>query len=241
MKSCVALRHVAFEDLGAFAEPLKRAGYQVSYRDAGVDSLKDLDPDLLIVLGGPIGVYDEAIYPVLSEEIALLTDRLKARRPTMGICLGAQLIARALGARVYPSGIKEIGVLPISLSAAGQKSCLAPFAEDPLALHWHGDTFDLPAGATLLASTPACAHQAFSLGRSIIAFQFHPEAGARGFERWLIGHGLEIASAGLSVPALRADMARHGAALEAKAARTLALWLDGLVVAEASTLPIAGL
>jgi GMP synthase (glutamine-hydrolysing) len=104
----------------------------------------------------------------------------------MGICLGAQLIARAAGARVYPSGVKEIGFAPITLTEAGCDSCLAAFADDPLTLHWHGDTFDLPEGATLLASTPGCRNQAFSLGPTVIGFQFHPEAGGPGFERWLI-------------------------------------------------------
>jgi len=112
MKTAAVIRHVHFEDLGTFEEPLTRAGYEFQYYDAGVHGLPATDPastDLLIILGAPVGVYDEDKYPFLRDEIDLLTTRLKADRPAFGICLGAQLIARALGAKVYPSAIKEIG------------------------------------------------------------------------------------------------------------------------------------
>ncbi len=199
--------------------------------DVGVDDLSVLDPlapDLLVVLGGPIGVYEESAYPFLTAELAQIARRMEAGRPTLGLCLGAQLMARAAGARVYPSGVKEIGFAPIRLTEAGRASCLAPFAERPIALHWHGDTFDLPSGATLLASTDACAHQAFSLGPNLIGFQFHPEAGGPGFERWLIGHTAELAAARIDVPALRADAARYGPELARKAEAVLTAWLAGL-------------
>lgn len=231
MMSTTVLRHVPFEDLGAFAPVLERRGGTHHVYDIGVDALGTLDPtgpDLLIVLGGPIGVYEEEIYPFLAEETALIARRIEADRPTLGICLGAQLIASALGARVYPSGAKEIGFAPITLTEAGRASCLASFADDPVTLHWHGDTFDLPAGAMLLASTHACTNQAFALGPNVIGFQFHPEAGGPGFERWLIGHAVELSAAGIDVPRLRADAARHGAGLARKAEAVLTRWLEGL-------------
>jgi GMP synthase (glutamine-hydrolysing) len=227
--STIVLRHVPFEDLGAFAPAMAQRGGPLAMYDAGVDDLRSVDPvqpDLLIVLGGPIGVYEEAIYPFLADETAMIARRIEANRPTLGICLGAQLIAKAAGAKVYPSGVKEIGFAPIALTEAGRSSCLASFAAEPMTLHWHGDTFDLPAGATLLASTDACRNQAFALGPNIIGFQFHPEAGGPGFERWLIGHAVELAAAGIDVAALRADAVRYGSALARKAETVLTTWLD---------------
>lgn len=233
MKSAVAIRHVGFEDLGAFAPALREAGYQVHYWDIGEQELWTLEPvrtDLLIVLGGPIGAYEDAVYPFLKEEIDLLEQRLAANRPTLGVCLGAQLIARAAGARVYPSGAKEIGFAPITLTEAGRSSCLAPFMDAPMTLHWHGDTFDLPAGAERLASTDLCENQAFAMGPNIVGFQFHPEASAKGFEKWLVGHAAELAAAKIDVPGLRADAQRYGAELERKAQAVLSAWLGGLEV-----------
>jgi GMP synthase (glutamine-hydrolysing) len=233
MKSAIAIRHVGFEDVGAFAAPLRDAGYAIAYRDIGTGDLDAPEiavADLLVVLGGPIGVYEESAYPFLGQEIQILEKRLAASRPTLGICLGAQLIARAAGARVYPSGIREIGFAPITLTDAGRESCLAPFAEAPVTLHWHGDTFDLPDGATLLASTEGCLHQAFSLGSNVIGFQFHPEAGAGNFEAWLVGHAAELAAAKIDVPTLRSQAQSHGAALAQKAERVATQWLSGLTL-----------
>lgn len=231
MKSAVAIRHVGFEDLDAFAPALRAAGYSLRYWDIGEQALSTLEPvetDLLIVLGGPIGAYEEDVYPFLREELGILERRLEAGRPTMGICLGAQLIARAAGAKVFPSGAKEIGFAPIAVIDAGHASCLAPFAEEPMTLHWHGDTFELPRGAERLASTELCENQAFSMGPNVIAFQFHPEASARNIETWLIGHAVELAAAGVDIPKLRADAERYGAELERKADCVAADWLKQL-------------
>ena len=228
-RTCLAIRHLAFEDLGAFAPTLERRGYALRYVEAGVDDLRALDSsraDLVIVLGGPIAVYDDAAYPWLRDEIQWIKARIEADRPTMGICLGAQLIAAAAGARVFPASVKEIGFAPITLSAQGLTSCLAPYADAPNTLHWHGDTFDLPEGANLLASTPSCVNQAFSLGRKIIGFQFHPEAGGPGFERWLIGHALELSHEGIDVAALRRDAKIYAPDIARTAAEALGLWLD---------------
>ena len=150
----------------------------------------------------------------------------KAALATLGICLGAQLIARALGADVYPGGRKEIGWSELQLSPAGLQSPLRHLAGVPV-LHWHGDTFDLPAGAELLASSALYPHQAFRVGPNILGLQFHPEALTREFERWLIGHGGELASAGLDVPTLREQARQHGPALERAGQALLRDWVAG--------------
>ncbi len=230
MKRALALRHVPFEDLGCFEQVLANRGFDVAYLEAPQDDLSALSrtpPDLLVVLGGPIGVYDTGDYPFLAEEIRLLEGRLSQRLPTLGLCLGAQLMARALGARVYPTGGKEIGWAPVRLTDAGRASCLAPLAEDGVAvLHWHGDTFDLPEGATRLASTDFCENQAFSFGPEALALQFHLEATASGLESWFVGHTCEIAATpGISVAELRSDTVRHAERTQAIGAACLETWL----------------
>lgn len=230
MKTALAIRHVPFEDLGVFQPALARRGYAVRYAEAGEAVPDDRHEDLVIVLGAPISANDEARYPFLSQELALIERRLKRGAAIMGVCLGAQLLARTLGARVYPGSRKEIGVAPIRLTPDGRDSCLAPFDGDPLALHWHGDTFDMPRGAALLASSELTPHQAFSFGPNAIGFQFHPEVQAARFERWLVGHACELDQAGIDVPALRTAMRDHGAALEAKGMRVLDIWLENLDV-----------
>lgn len=228
MAKCVAVKHVGFEDLGAFHAALEARGYHCDMRQAGIDPLDDLEnADLLIILGGPIGVNDVASYPFLKQERALIEARLRADRPLMGICLGAQLIAQAAGARVAPGRV-EIGFSPITLTESGRRSCLSPFADDPMTLHWHGDRFDLPAGARRLASTPFCENQAFDLGPRVIGFQFHPEADARRLEPWLIGHAVELQKHGVSPAALRAEADAIGDRLALKGRTVVGQWLDGL-------------
>jgi GMP synthase (glutamine-hydrolysing) len=230
-KTAIAIRHVDFEDLGALDDALCRHGYAVRYCEAGVDNIGEVDPlapDLIIVLGGPIGAYQELDYPFLAQELALLERRLAAARPTLGICLGAQLMARALGARVYPAPAKEIGWGELQLSEAGRKGPLRYFTGVPV-LHWHGDTFDLPEGAALLASTANCPNQAFGLGHQVLACQFHPEISGRGFERWLVGHAVEIASAqGISPGLLRRDTERFAPQAARRGEACLSEWLAAL-------------
>lgn len=227
MKTALVLRHLAFEDAGLFAAPLRERGYTLREVDAGVNAAPaELESaDLLVVCGGPIGVYETDRYPYLLDEIDALRRRLQARRPTLGLCLGAQLMAAALGAGVYPGGRKELGWAPLQLSAAGQASPLGVLGTQPV-LHWHGDTFDLPQGATLLASTAPYPHQAFSHGPHALALQFHVEADWRRIEQWLIGHTGELAAAGIDVNALRAASQQHGPALQTLAGELIGRWLD---------------
>lgn len=228
MPSTVALRHVPFEDLGLLAPLLANRGHALRYVDVPVGGLETVDPlapELLVVLGGPIGVYENHSYPFIDAEVALIEKRLASGRPLLGICLGSQLIAKALGARVYPAGVKEIGWAPIELTAEGRASCLRRL-EDTAVLHWHGDTFDLPAGARRLASTRICANQAFSYGASALALQFHAESAGIALEAWFVGHTAEIsASQGISVKGLRADTERCTPGIERAGTACFADWL----------------
>ncbi len=230
MKTAIAIRHVYFEDLGTLAPLLHSAGYSVTYVDVDDSALAALDPlaaDLVVVLGGPLGVYQTDEYPFLLDEIRLLEARLAANRPTLGICLGSQLIAAALGAKVAPSGHSEIGFSRLALNAAGAESPLRHLADVDV-LHWHGDTFAIPEGGTLLAATPLCAHQAFSRGPNILALQFHPEPDAADLERWLIGYAGDLASAKLDPRVFRKAAARHCPPLRSAAAKMLDDWIAGL-------------
>lgn len=228
MKTAVAIRHLAFEDLGLIEPWLQRRGWRTVTYDAGVDDLRTIDlaqADLLVVLGGPIGAHDDALYPFLADEVDLIRRRLDSARPLLGICLGAQLMARALGAAVAPMGHKEIGFSPLSLTLQGSSSPLARIGTQPV-LHWHGDQFELPAGCTSLATTPACPHQAFMVGEHAMAWQFHLEVDAARIEQWLIGHAGELQQDGIDIAALRQAAAQHRSGLAQALDAVLTDWLD---------------
>lgn len=230
MKTAIAIRHVPFEDLGNLEPVLRTHGYHIEYREAGLYPLADIDRgvDLLVVLGGPIGAYEEEIYPFIRDELLLLENRLKQDRPTLGICLGAQLMARALGARVYPGSGKEIGWKPLTLTWAAGASPLK-YLDGAHVLHWHGDTFDLPNGALHLAATAAYANQAFTWGKRGLALQFHSEVATPPLERWYIGHACEIAGTkGVSVASLRADATRFAPPLQSRAIAFWGSWLSAV-------------
>jgi GMP synthase (glutamine-hydrolysing) len=215
-RSAVALRHVAFEDVGLMSAVLGAAGWTISYRDAATAYLDDpaiSAADLLIVLGGPIGVYDNASYPFLMQDVAILRSRLAQNLPTLGICLGCQLMAHALGARVFPGSAKEIGWGTRQLTEAGLRSCLGGLAPDAAVLHWHGDTFDLPDGTTRLASTAGCQNQAFTRRHNVLALQFHLDADPGRLEEWYVGHAVELSAAGIAVADLRAATYRVASGL----------------------------
>lgn len=226
------VQHLAFEDLGSFEAVWRERGHPMRVVQAGVDDVGSAirQAEWLVVLGGPIGVYEADRYPFLTDEIDALRERLAARRVTLGICLGAQLMAAALGARVYPGGRKEIGWSTLQLSPAGLDSPLQHLQGVPV-LHWHGDTFDLPPETELLASSAVYPHQAFRLGRNILALQCHPEVLTHQFERWLIGHASELASAGLEVSTLRAEALVHGPCLERAAQALVQEWVAELLMA----------
>lgn len=171
------LQHVAFEGPGSIQAWLDQRDARVSRTryDQSAD-LPDIDAvDLVIAMGGPMSVNDEAELPWLAEEKRFIRRAIDRGKAVVGICLGAQLIASALGARVYAGPAKEIGWLDVErveTAAAG----VFRFPDRLSAFHWHGETFDLPQGATLLASSAGCAHQAFQFGPRVIGLQFHLES-----------------------------------------------------------------
>lgn len=229
MKTAIAIRHVRFEDLGTLGPLLSRRGYDVDYRDAGIDDLAGIDlerTDVLVILGGPIGVGDASAYPFLSSELALIGRRLASRLPTLGICLGAQLMAYALGAKVHPMGNKEIGFGPLRLTEYGHSSVLSAMAPNTPVLHWHGDMFDVPQDAKLLAASGGCPHQAFAVDHYALGLQFHLEADLRVIEQWLIGHAGELSAAGVLPSTLRGLARENAGALHRASAAVFGRWLD---------------
>jgi GMP synthase (glutamine-hydrolysing) len=235
---CIALYHLRFEDLGTFAAPLADAGYEVNYRHAGAAPLTEAEwrgTDLIVVLGGPIGVNDTALYPWLAGEIRGLKQRLELGLPTLGICLGAQLMAAALGGRIErregSSGAPqaEIGWSPLNLAdSAGPLQHLRGIP----VLHWHGDNIVPPAAAVTSAATEHTPCQAFAVGKHALGLQFHAEFDPDALEEWLTGHTVELRHAGIDLQRLRADTRRHGAGLAMAGDALLRDWLAGLSVAE---------
>lgn len=218
-KTVNVIRHLAFEDLGSFTAVLQAKDIEVNYFEAGYDDLSQIDAlsdELLVILGGPISVNDGEMFPFIVTELDLLRQRIAADKPTLGICLGAQLIASALGADVYSGESKEIGWYPLNLTEAGKNSALRYLdAVHCSMLHWHGETFDLPDGAVLLASSERYENQAFRYGENILALQFHPEITQRSMEKWFIGHIGEIMQTeGVSVAQLRRESQRFANQLE---------------------------
>jgi GMP synthase (glutamine-hydrolysing) len=234
MRTAVAIRHVDFEDLGLLAPLLARHGFTTSYLDATTtngDAWRSArDADLLVVLGGPIGVADLDGYPFLRTELELIGERLADDRPTLGICLGAQLLAVACGGSVRAGSAAEIGYAPVTLTDAARGSVLEPLEDVPV-LHWHGDVISTPPELPPLASTPICENQAFARGANVLALQFHLEADGASVERWLVGHAYELATRDVSVTGLRRDAAAYGAQLASRAQDVFAAWLSGLTFA----------
>ncbi len=170
-------QHVPFEGLGSIGSWLESRGASVTdtrfFEEFALPPVNDVD--LLIVMGGPMSVNDESVYPWLSDEKRFIKEAILRGKSVLGVCLGAQLIANAMGARVYPNAEKEIGWLPIHRVHNPRAGDAFQFPKDSVVFHWHGETFDLPPGAIRLARSEACENQAFQLGRNAIGLQFHLE------------------------------------------------------------------
>ncbi|HYJ13994.1 MAG TPA: gamma-glutamyl-gamma-aminobutyrate hydrolase family protein [Candidatus Limnocylindria bacterium] len=189
MRKLLVCQHVPHEILGTLNPMLKHAGFRIRYVNFGRHP--DAQPNLdgyagLIVLGGPMSAYDDQRLPHLAVEMKLIESAMKRNLPVLGICLGGQLVARTLGARVYANPIKEIGWYDVAPSAhADDDPLLNDFKERETLFQWHGDTFDIPHGGIHLASSRHCENQAFRFGANVYAFQFHLEVDEPMILRWL--------------------------------------------------------
>jgi GMP synthase-like glutamine amidotransferase len=170
------LQHVPFEDIGSMASWLRKVNAEVYYtRFFDKPILPQLDKlDLIIVMGGPMSVHDDSDFPWLRLEKQFIRDAITQDISVLGVCLGAQLIASALGQRIYKNPFKEIGWYPIESTASSPDWFQFPSLSS--VFHWHGETFDLPSGATRLAKSAACENQAFQIKHNVIGMQFHLEA-----------------------------------------------------------------
>lgn len=169
-------QHVPFEGLGSIEQWLQAREIRITctrfYEKVILPDPEEID--VLIVMGGPMSVHDELEYPWLAKEKQFIGQWLEEGKPILGICLGAQLMASALGAGVYQNRVTEIGWFPVENDSFGDSS-IFEFPPSVTVFHWHGETFDLPLGATRLASSEGCDNQAFQVGRTAIGLQFHLE------------------------------------------------------------------
>jgi len=225
------IQHAPFEGIANLQVWAENQGWQISgthlYRLEKLPRPDDLD--WLVIMGGPMNIYEEKEYPWLAAEKKFIGATIEKGKIVLGICLGAQLIADVLGGQVVRNRYKEIGWFPVSLKPEGLASAaFRDFPDEFPALHWHGDTFDLPAGSVHLAKSKLYENQSFSVDNFALALQFHPEVTASGLERWYVGHSCELRHAGITVPHLRADAQKYFPALKEAAERFWSLWLDSI-------------
>jgi GMP synthase (glutamine-hydrolysing) len=230
-KRGLIIRHVPHEGIAGFRGPIEAAGYELDRIDVCGPEFATTDflsPDLLILMGGPMAVYEGHANPWIVHEVERIAERLDHGLPTLGICLGAQLIAAALGADVYAGPVKEVGFAPLTLTDAGSASPVAHLAEVPV-LHWHGDTFDLPPGTELLASSASYRHQAFRRGRELLALQCHAEMGTDArIDAWIEQSTDYLSQANVCPKGIRSEYDVNGPISERAGQRMITAWLQEL-------------
>lgn len=214
MKKILVFRHVPHEDLGTLRPFLDSRKVLIEYCDLFKHSAVPENPSsysLVISMGGPMNVDETERYPFLGGERLFLRKAIDSGTSVLGVCLGSQMIARALGARIYKGNQKEIGWFPIQLT----DSCLSDpvFGQTkerkPYVFHWHGDTFDIPKGAVRLASSHLYSNQAFRYNRNVYGFQFHIEMTPGMIALWADQNKAELASIALSKDKLMSDTEKH--------------------------------
>lgn len=194
------IQHIDIEGPGTLAEVLAGQGWRVEVRDLSQGVSLPETPsgyDSLFVLGGPMNVYEEEAYPFLAEEGKFLREAIQRGIPLLGICLGAQLLAKTLGAAVTRNPVQEIGWSTVLLTQEGSRDPLFVSLEEQevSVFQWHGDTFALPPGASLLATSPFCQNQAFRWGEVVYGLQFHLEVTEAMVSSWLERYTEDIACA----------------------------------------------
>jgi GMP synthase (glutamine-hydrolysing) len=223
----VAIRHEEIAHLGNLEPVLREFGYEIRYLDAATDSFDGVAADLVIVLGGDMGVYETEQHPYIPAELAFLEQRLGQRQPTLGVCLGAQMMAGALGADVFKGPSVEIGFRTVEPTDAGRHSPIRHFAGVPV-VQWHGDTFELPSGATRLAESAQYANEAYSIGEYALAVQFHPELHGEMYDEWIADGTASLDELGIAHDSLRDERDRYAAGMEAASTAMLREWLTSL-------------
>lgn len=230
MPDALVLRHDPAIGLGNLEQTLLDHGYDITIVDTPGADVSTIDPaaaDLLVVLGGEEGAYEGAEHPYIAAEIDLLRERIAARAPIFGVCLGAQLLAASLGASVYKGPRKELGYLAVEPTDAGASSPVRHLAGVPV-LQWHGDTFDLPEGVTRLASSAAYENQAFSVDDWLLAVQFHPEVTAAMHDEWVALWSAELPEYAHSVESMAHDRDRYSGAMQEASRALLGEYLSRL-------------
>jgi GMP synthase (glutamine-hydrolysing) len=195
MKRLHYFQHVSFEGLGSIETWAEAAGFQVSgtrfFRNDPLPNVDNLE--WLVIMGGPMNIYEESAHPWLCDEKKVIHQAIVRGKTVLGICLGAQLVADALGAAVKANRYREIGWFPIYKTTAAEKGGVAAALPDRLpVLHWHGDTFDLPNDSVHLARSDACDHQGFVFNRRVVGLQFHLEATPQSLKRLILHCRSEI-------------------------------------------------
>lgn len=230
-KTALIIRHVPYEGVAGYRAPIEAAGYHVDRIDVSDPAFASLDlrePDLLIMMGGPMGVYEQDQHPWIGCQLRRLALRLDAERPTLGVCFGAQMMAAALGGDVYAGPVKEVGFHPVTVHDHALDGPLRHIVGVPV-LHWHGDTFTLPGNVDLIASSHVYDHQAFRRGNTILALQFHAEMGLDPrFDAWIEQWPESVIEAGGDEASLRAAHDTLGPMAVAAGQAMIADWLSRL-------------
>jgi GMP synthase (glutamine-hydrolysing) len=231
MADVLVLQHAESETLGSIADALARRGHRWRYvrAFAGEPVPEQTDAAALVVMGGPMSVYESARHPFLTDEQRLITSMLDGGKPVLGVCLGSQLLASALGARVYRNREMEIGWHPVQLHVELQADPLfGDMGRVFTAFHWHGDVFDLPRGATTLGHSARTFHQGFRYGRKAYGILFHLEVTSELVDRMVGAFPDELREAGLDARTIVEGKAAHLAGVQAIGARVFDAWA-GLV------------
>jgi GMP synthase (glutamine-hydrolysing) len=231
-KEIWAIQHIGYEDLGSFYPVFEQRGYKVKYycsRHVDYRQLDAIDPALLVVLGGPMSLYEEDKNPWVPQERKFVSDRIESGLPLLGICFGAQMIASALGAKVYKGEQgKEIGWTKLTVNNDGMKTPLKYLdGDNTMMMHWHGDSYDLPDGAVRLASSNKYKDQAFSYDDHVLAIQCHPEVTEAKLRLWYTGNQADLHELGITAKQMMDNATQYQANLTHQAQLFLNEWMDG--------------
>ena len=229
-RTAVILQHDPSIHLGNIGPVLTEHGYDLRIVDVTTEDVSAIDPaeaDLVVVLGGEMGAYQTDEFPFLEQEKELLRERIAAERPVLGVCLGAQLMAGALGERVYKGETTQIGYRRVEPTTAGADSPIRHFDGVPV-VEWHGDTFELPEQATLLASSSDYSNEAFAIGGFALAVQFHPEVTDQMHEAWVADGYNKLDELAIDPDALRRDREVYSARMQEASRAAFSEWLERL-------------